>query len=257
MSGHPPSAALVERQLVDVPGGHLSLVLHLPDVSHPVPCVVACHGLGASKDSDKYVLLGAELPAAGLALARFDFRGCGESSGREEDTTIASRIEDVEEVLGRLARHPRLTGPFGLLGSSLGGFVALHVAARASREGKSIAALVTWNAPSDLHELGHDERRDSPGLGVPFFLELATHERDATPAGVARHLVVHGDADDVVAVDHGTALHARAGDPCELVIIPGAVHRLSDPGHRREALAVSLAWFHKYLTPRPGTGDAS
>ena len=41
-------------------------VLHLPD-ELPSPCVIACHGMGASKDSDKYLALGRELPAAGLA----------------------------------------------------------------------------------------------------------------------------------------------------------------------------------------------
>src|SRR5437667_545085 len=119
-----------DKHTVTLPGARLARVLHVPEGRRRVPCVVACHGLGASKDSDKYLLLGAELPAAGLALARFDFRGCGESSGREEDTTIASRVEDVEAVLGALADHPRLDGRVGLLGSSLGGFVALFVASR-------------------------------------------------------------------------------------------------------------------------------
>jgi predicted alpha/beta-hydrolase family hydrolase len=90
----PTSAEATERHTIPMAGGSLTLVLHLPAVS-PAPCVVACHGLGASKDSDKYQLLGVELPSAGLALARFDFRGCGESSGVETDTTVASRIEDV------------------------------------------------------------------------------------------------------------------------------------------------------------------
>src|SRR5215216_6132345 len=105
-----------ERHAVEVVGGRVCLVLHLPEGDAPVPCVVACHGLSASKESDKYLMLGAELPAAGYALARFDFRGCGESSGREEDTTIATRIEDADAVLKLLGRHPRLSGDFGLLG---------------------------------------------------------------------------------------------------------------------------------------------
>ena len=68
---------MIERHAVPLPDAKLALVLHLPDAPTPGPCVVACHGLSASKDSDKYLLLGAEVPRAGLALARFDFRGCG------------------------------------------------------------------------------------------------------------------------------------------------------------------------------------
>ena len=130
-----------DKHTVTLPGARLALVLHVPEGRRRVPCVVACHGLGASKDSDKYLLLGAELPAAGLALARFDFRGCGESSGDEEDTTIATRVEDLEAVMKFLAFHRRLDGRFGLLGSSLGGYVALHVAA-ARGDGLPV---VTWN----------------------------------------------------------------------------------------------------------------
>jgi len=231
-----------ERHAVDVPGGRVCLVLHLPDSSAPAPCVVACHGLSASKDSDKYLLLGAELPAAGFALARFDFRGCGESSGREEDTTIATRIEDVEAVMKLLGRHPRLSGEFGLLGSSMGGFVALHVAAMGGGY-----SLVTWNAPANLFDLAHDERHDGRGIGVPFLTELASHRYESAPTGVPRHLVIHGEADDVVDVEHGTVLHARAAEPCDLIVIPGADHRLTDPGHRREAVDASLAWFRRFL----------
>src|SRR3989475_12307872 len=108
-----------DKHTVTLPGARLALVFHVPEGRRGVPCAVACHGLSASKDSDKYLLLGAELPPAGFALARFDFRGCGESTGREEDTTIATRIEDVEAVMDVLAEHPRLSGSFALLGSSM------------------------------------------------------------------------------------------------------------------------------------------
>src|SRR5512134_3704625 len=91
-------------------------VLHLPP-ARPAPCVIACHGLGASKDSDKYLMLGRVFPEAGLALARFDFRGSGESGGLYRDATVASRIADLESVLDHLARDPALDGRFGLLGS--------------------------------------------------------------------------------------------------------------------------------------------
>jgi pimeloyl-ACP methyl ester carboxylesterase len=222
-------------------GGALALVLHLPD-RPAAPCVVACHGLGASKDSDKYVLLGEELPAAGLALARFDFRGCGESSGVEEETTIASRIEDVETVLAFLAAHPALDGRLGLLGSSLGGFVALHVAAR--RPGLPV---VTWNAPASLTELANDDLPDGRRLGVPFALEYATGRYALAPPGIPMHLVVHGEADEVVGLEHGIALHEQAAEPFDLVLVPGADHRLTDPAHGKHASAATCAWFTRWL----------
>lgn len=235
-----------ERHAVAGPGCTLSLVLHLPAGAVPVPCVVACHGLGASKDSDKYLLLGAEFPAAGLALARFDFRGCGESPGREDETTVATRIEDVRAVLSHLARHPRLDGRFGLLGSSLGGFVALHVAAALGTG----LPVVTWNAPATLEGL-EARPEPTPGIGEPFLAELRAGRHAAALAGVSHHLVVQAEADEVVPAEHGARLHARAAEPRDLVLIAGADHRLSEPAHRKEAVALSLAWFLRFLPPAP------
>jgi dipeptidyl aminopeptidase/acylaminoacyl peptidase len=60
-----------------------------------------------------------------------------------------------------------------------------------------------------------------------------------------------------VPLDHGIALHTQAHDPRDLLIIPAADHRISDPTHRRQAIARSLAWFSIHLgvvgavTPSP------
>lgn len=232
-----------ERYTVPVIGGRLALVVHFPEGRGRVPCVVACHGLQASKDSDKYLLLGKEVPPEGLALARFDFRGCGESTGKEEDTTIASRVEDLRAVLKYLALNRRLDGRFGLMGSSLGGYVALHLIAA----GRDALPIVTWNAPSNLDDLMETIEGDAPGLGGAFFDELAKRTYAEAPPGVTRHLVVQAEADAVVPVEHGAGLLARAAEPCDLVIIQGADHGLTDPAHRREALARSLEWFKRFL----------
>ena len=232
---------LEERHSVPLEGGKLALVLHLPDGPRPVPCVVACHGLSASKDSDKYLLLGGEFPRAGIALARFDFRGCGESTGREDETTVATRIEDARAVLALLESHPRLDGRFGLLGSSLGGFVALHLAAE---RGDGLP-VVTWNAPATLEDLA--EREDAQGIGRPFLLEFAQHRFAHAPEGVPRHLIIQGEADEVVPLEHATVLHATAGEPCDLVVIEGGDHRLTDMAHRRQAVAHSIEWFQRFF----------
>lgn len=202
--------------------------------------MVACHGLSASKDSDKYLLLAEELTRGELALARFDFQGCGESTGVEERTTVATRVADTLAVLARLRGHPRLDGRVGLLGSSMGGFVGLHVAAALGEAWP----VVTWNAPANLRGLSAPERRDDgTGIGAAFLEEVAEGRYAEAPSGVAWHLVIQGEADDVVPPRHGALLHARAREPRAFVLIAGGDHRLTEPAHRARAVAESLGWF--------------
>jgi fermentation-respiration switch protein FrsA (DUF1100 family) len=230
------------RFRVPVGADDVAGVLHLPADNLPAPCVIACHGMGASKDSDKYLQLGRELPAAGLALARFDFRGSGESAGLPRDATIESRIADLEAVLAHLATRPELDGRFGLLGSSLGGYVALWAASRVAA-GIS-PPVVTWNAPAALRELAHAD----PGeAGAALVAEVKRGTRAEAPAGVARVLVIQADRDEVVPPAHGRALFDRARDPRRLHVIAGADHRLTEPAHRREAVEESRRWLLAHL----------
>ena len=208
--------------------GSVSLVLHLPGGVERVPCIVACHGLRA------------------WALARFDFRGSGESAGlTEAETTVASRVDDVLAVIAFLRERPRLDGSFGLLGSSMGGFVALH----ARRALGDSVPVVTWNAPASLARLAATVAFQDTGLGAPFLAELSTGHHTEAPLGIDRHLVIQSEADETVAPTHWSALHARAHEPRDLLVIPRADHRITDPDHRRQAVARSLAWFEKHLRP--------
>jgi len=229
------------RFRVPVGAADVAAVLHLPD-ELPAPCVIACHGMGASKDSDKYLLLGRELPAAGLALARFDFRGSGESGGLPRGATIESRIADVDAVLAHLATRPELDGRFGLLGSSLGGYVALWTASRAAAGAR--LPVVTWNAPAALRELAHAD----PGeAGAALVAEVRRGLLAEAPAGVGRVLVIQADRDEVVPPAHGRMLLDRARDPKRLHVITGADHRLTEPADRREAVEESLRWLLAHL----------
>ncbi|OGL17742.1 MAG: hypothetical protein A3K12_02715 [Candidatus Rokubacteria bacterium RIFCSPLOWO2_12_FULL_71_19] len=232
-----------ERFTLSVGGAAVVGVLHRARLAGQSPCVVACHGMGAPKDSDKYLLLGRELPAAGLALARFDFRGSGESGGAYQDATIATRIADLEAVLTHLSRHPGLDGRFGLLGSSLGGFVALWVAATEQRA----RAVVTWNAPASLHDLAAQGGAEAPGPGPALIAEVRAGRHAEAPAGVERLLVIQGGGDEVVPPAHGRALLERARPPRDLCMIEGADHRLSEPVHRLQALERSRQWLLRYL----------
>jgi len=232
------------RFTVPVGAADVAGVLHLPD-DLPGPCVIACHGMGASKDSDKYLQLGREVPAGGLALARFDFRGSGESAGLPRDATIESRLADLDAVLAHLATRPELDGRFGLLGSSLGGYVALWAASRVAAG--TPRPVVTWNAPAALRELAHAD----PGeAGAALVTEVRRGLRAEAPAGVPRVLVIQADRDEVVPPDHGRRLFERAAEPRALHVIAGADHRLTDLDHRRDALEESRRFLLHHLVPQ-------
>jgi pimeloyl-ACP methyl ester carboxylesterase len=59
----------------------------------------------------------------GRAFVRFDYSGHGESGGAFEESTISTWLEDALAVIEEFA-----TGPFVLVGSSMGGWLALLAA---------------------------------------------------------------------------------------------------------------------------------
>jgi len=233
----------VTAKPVRIPSGRdeLAAVLHLP-AERPCPCVVTCHGMGASKDSEKYVLVADELTRVGLAVVRFDFRGSGESGGRYEDATIASRVADLVAVLDHFGGQPELDGRFGLLGSSLGGFVALWTVAQR----RTALPIVTWNAPADLRGVQVDPS-DPHGPGAALVAEVRGGRHAAAPSGVSHLLVVQGGRDEVVPAAHGQMLYGDAAAPKQLELIEGADHRLSDPRDRWRALDASRTWLVRHL----------
>lgn len=223
--------------------GALAAVLHLP-AHPPAPLVIACHGLLSSKDSPKYVELADALAGAGFTCARFDFSGCGESEGALSETTVARRVADLNAVAEALGAHRSVAGGLGLVGSSLGGFVALSHAKHDPR----VRAVVTWATPADLKDLeGEEELLLRHGLGRPLLEELERGERLEAPGGVHRCLILHGAADALVPVAHARVLYARAAEPRGLEIFPGADHVFSDPATRAEALSRTVAWFTRFL----------
>jgi alpha-beta hydrolase superfamily lysophospholipase len=234
-----------ERLTIAADSVRLAAVLHLPEGRPgPWPCVVTLHGLMSSKDSEKYVLVGEEFSSRGIAVCRFDFRGCGESQGAVAQTTVAQRVADTRVVVRRMREHPALNGRVALLGSSLGAYVALFAASEDLR----VKAVAAWATPADLQDLAaNPETVRWYDLGSPFVEELKTQQYLRAPVGVRYCLLVHGDQDALVPVDHAHRVYACALNPRRLEIIPGADHRLTDPAHRRRAVQASLEWIGRFV----------
>src|SRR3990172_12126405 len=101
--------ALVELLVaIPVDGLSLSAVFHVPALAAGPrrPAVIAAHGLLSSKASDKYLRLAAALAPHGIALCRFDFRGCGESGGSLAASTLSDRLRDLRAVMAWVRRRP-------------------------------------------------------------------------------------------------------------------------------------------------------
>jgi len=216
------------------------------------PCIVLCHGLLSSMESPKFSLLADTFSREGFHTVRFDFRGCGSSGGNLRETTVSGRVRDLNAVLDYLRQSEGFHGPTGLLGSSMGGFVALLTfLARGD-----VQALCVWATPFRLDLLS--SRRGHPDLdrlGPDFFEDLAVHDLRPRCGELHHLLLLHGGQDEVVPVNHGFLLYRYASPPKALEIIPQADHRFSDPEHRRQATERSLAWFRAHLIEaEAGTG---
>ena len=235
---------MVEPFPIHSEGERLDGILHLPGPGR-WPCTVLVHGLLSSKLSDKYLLLADRLVEAGYACLRFDFRGCGLSGGKLAETTVAGRIQDLQKVLHALQDHPAMNGHLSLLGSSLGGYISLFIAAEEPR----VRGTVLWATPAHLRDLRErEEALRGHGLGIPFFQELHGGNFLEAPPGVSHCLIIHGDQDELIPLPHARTLYQKARDPKALEIIEGADHRLTDRRHREEAIRLSLVWFKRYLS---------
>lgn len=188
---------------------------------------------------------------------RFDYCGNGRSEGRFEDATIGDWIEDTFQVFTRLTDGPQI-----LVGSSMGGWIALALVRRLQREDPAGAArirgLVLIAPAVDMTEklmwqaFPPDVRAAIEREGVWF--HPASNGDDPYPITFRlieegrRHLfgsepfdpgcpveILHGQRDADVPWQQSLAqLDLLARDDVRLTLVKDGEHRLS----RREDLAL-------------------
>lgn len=88
------------------------------------------------------------LAGHGIACARIDIRGSGDSDGDLADEYLPREQEDACEIIAHLAAQPWCNGNVGMTGISWGGFNALQVAARRP---PALKAIITNCATDDRY----------------------------------------------------------------------------------------------------------
>ena len=221
-------------------GSHegLSYALFLPE-TEPTVAVVICHGAGSAKESHFDFARGCR--QEGMAVLAFDARGHGRSQGRFGPGALDDVLAMTE--LAR-AHAPRVA----LRGSSMGGFQAIHAAARGD-----VAAVVAI-CPAPEEGLRRMLRSDEPlrfHCDVPATAEwLATlnlHEAARRLGPDTALLLLHARGDEQIPFTVSEELYAAAREPKRLLVLPGGHHRSLQ--HDLELQAVSRRFIAEHSGP--------
>jgi pimeloyl-ACP methyl ester carboxylesterase len=108
------------------------------------PGVVFLGGFNSDMTGSKAEYLAAWCAARGRAFLRFDYSGHGGSGGRFEEGSIGQWAADAERILTELTSGPQI-----LIGSSMGGWIALLLA---KRHPERLAGLIGIAAAPDFTE---------------------------------------------------------------------------------------------------------
>src|SRR5437868_9639837 len=200
------------------------------------PTLVFLPGYASDMEGTKALALDGFAERSGLAMLRLDYSGTGSSGGRFEEGTLAAWLEEA------LAAVDRLTdGPLVAVGSSMGGWIALHLALL--RPGR-VAALVGIAAAPDFTEWGFNDGQAAERQGISRgFWEVGQRllllKADIAIACPVR--LVHGENDTDVPLDIAfKTMRAIRSSDVQLTVIKGGGHRLSEP-HEIDAILRTVA----------------
>ncbi len=223
--------------------------------------IILCHGMMANR--------GEALPWAerlwkeGFALLLFDFRAMGNSEG-ELCTAGYYETQDVRGAVKYLATRPDTADlPMGVFGFSMGGATAILAAADEER----ILAVATHGAFATLDNAIVQRCRRHFGPLAPIVARGArllanrwfpVSSALVSPVNVVSRLtprplmILHGSRDRVVNKADAHALHAAAGHPKQLHILPRSGHRRIHHSLRDEARQNVVEFFCEHF-PTPSS----
>jgi pimeloyl-ACP methyl ester carboxylesterase len=219
------------------------------------PGVIFLGGFLSDMTGVKAMELEAFCKQRGQAFVRFDYRGRGESSGVFEDYTIGAWKEDALNVLTHLTKGPQI-----LVGSSMGGWLALLLAIE---KPKRVAGIIGLAAAPDFTEYliwekltkaQQEEIQRKGKIMVPSDMgeEPYPITRKLIEDGRAHLLLhkeipvycpvrlLHGMKDDDVPWEVSLSINEKlASQDVKAILIENATHRLSEPGDIKKMLSVT------------------
>jgi uncharacterized protein len=225
----------------------------------PYPVVILCHGVpsGNIDPSDPgYPFLAETLSAEGFAAYILRFQGTGNSEGNFDILSWAHALESAIDYVWNLAEIDN--DHIFVVGFSAGASVAIYVSA----QDKRVFAVAACASPANF---SHITLPENSGLALARFRKIGIIRDPEFPpdfekwvanfrkvnalesvAEIAPRplLLLHSSRDPVVPVESSQNLFSRAGEPKQLIILPGDEHRLR---HSEFAVATLINWLKVQL----------
>ena len=205
-----------------------------------IPCpgsqrvVILVHGKDVSRAmefSGRFLELAQALHRRGFSILMMDLRGHG-MSGRGKFSFGLHERRDVLGAVDWLEQHGYAPGRIGVLGVSLGSSACLGAAA----EDAAIGAVVSDSGFATIEPVIRAQWRAEsglPNLFLPGVMQMARllhgydfrASRPEEEVGRIRGalLIIHGDMDSMIPLEHARRLQAAAPG-AELWVVPGAIH---------------------------------
>ena len=250
-----------EQIIVPTDAGHdLSGALEMPTGLMRGGAVFA-HCFTCTKRARAATEVARALAAEGIACLRFDFTGLGESGGEFGREGFITDVADL--VAAARYMHARVGAPILLIGHSLGGAAALAAADDIGYE--NIAAIATIGAPSDVAHVLKNIEGDLAAVeqtgegavtigGRPFAISREFIDRTNSvdlleEVGRLRVplMLMHSPTDQIVGIEHATALFARAHHPKSFVSLMDADHLLLNRQDAEFAARMIASWAQRYM----------
>lgn len=224
------------------------------------PGLVVAHGFAGAR----YPALANHLAGLGYGVLSFDFRGYGKSDGVRGNVVPQEQVSDIRNAVTWLEKRPEIDAKrIAVIGSSLGGSIAIMAAAKDQRIKACVAGCPLGHGDAALRKLYPTEakfqafmqkveqtKRNNGRLARFEIVFIPEPLRNFLPAGtpmeftadtvhgflalnpleVIRSIeprpvyIIHAADDHVVPVEDAHKLKACGGPNCDLDVVPTGDH---------------------------------
>jgi pimeloyl-ACP methyl ester carboxylesterase len=249
--------------------GELSAVIHYPIGDQYIegkeqnrwPLIIICHGFVGNKIGvDRlFVKAARKFNSSGFMVLRFDYAGCGESTGDYGAGGLEALVDQTRRVIDYVSSMDCIdSNRIILLGHSLGGAASLL----ASSEDTRVKTLVLWSSVAQplndiVRIVGESKYEEANRKGFVDFQGYALTKQffdSLTKQHPFQHtgkfsgdvFIVHGTSDEVIPVDYcfqyQRMFWQRSTGQCDKEVILQADHTYSSHQSSEQLITKTNDW---------------